>query len=280
MKTQLSDFTHVFRALRTFGAESFISGGPLRSGARLSIWDSKVESVIANLSARPRLFWRPIVSPRSSPPPTLHRMLNASRSAIVIVVLQTLGIRWGCAEFRSTSARRGVGLWTDGSGKSTVLRILGTLLNPTPAPGRQRDDIVREPTRVRLIGYWRTPPAIRRPHRTRNLRFAAACWACHTRGRRQLERVARARRGRPRTSFSAGMQRRLALRGLIMRTLEFCCWTNRKQSRQRRCRAHDSVITISCDPRCRLVALHELAPAKAVLARSLTLVEGRIEETR
>ena len=82
--------------------------------------------------------------------------------------------------------------------------------------------------------------------------------------------------------FSAGMQRRLALARLILRNPRVLLLDEPYSNLDTEgVELMNSVIAETVESGgAALVALHELAPAKAVLDRTLTLVEGRIAATQ
>lgn len=82
--------------------------------------------------------------------------------------------------------------------------------------------------------------------------------------------------------FSAGMQRRLALARLILRNPRVLLLDEPYSNLDADgVELMNSVIAgLVRSGGAALVALHELAPAKTMLDRTLTLVEGRIEGTR
>jgi heme exporter protein A len=218
-------------------------------------------------------------------------MLNGQPDqAIVVTGLgKRFGIRWVLRGV-SLDVERGeaVGLLgPNGSGKSTVLRILGTLLNPNAGSGSVNGhDVVRESTSVRAqVGYLAHSPGLYDDLTAReNLRFAADMLGLpYTAAEGSLERVGLAHAADDRVrGFSAGMQRRLALARVIMRSPQVLLLDEPYSNLDKEgVELMNSVINeVLRSGGAALVALHELAPAGSMLARSLTLVEGRIEETR
>ncbi|MGI9042845.1 MAG: heme ABC exporter ATP-binding protein CcmA [Gemmatimonadaceae bacterium] len=171
----------------------------------------------------------------------------------------------------------------NGSGKSTVLRILGTLIRPNAgSAGVAGLDVGRDAQGVRArVGYLAHTPGLYDDLTAReNLEFAADMLGIpyssveSTLERAGLGDVAGARvRG-----FSAGMQRRLALARLIMRTPEVLLldepYANLDEAGVE---LMNSVISdVIASGGAALLALHELAPARAILDRTLTLADGRI----
>jgi heme ABC exporter ATP-binding subunit CcmA len=198
------------------------------------------------------------------------------------------GIRWVLRGV-SLDVRPGeaVGLMgPNGSGKSTVLRILGTLLNASAGGGSISGlDIVRDASGVRgQVGYMAHTPGLYDDLTAReNLRFAADMLGLqYTMVDSSLERVGLASVAGDRVrGFSAGMQRRLALARLILRSPRVLLLDEPYSNLDAEgVELMNSVIAgIVESGGAALVALHELAPAKAMLDRTLTLVEGRIAAT-
>ena len=199
------------------------------------------------------------------------------------------GIRWVLRGV-SLVVRSGqaVGLLgPNGSGKSTMLRILGTLLNPNAGTGSVNGlDIVRDAGSVRAqVGYLSHTPGLYDDLTAReNLRFAADMLGLpsYAAVESSLERVDLAYAADDRVrGFSAGMQRRLALARLILRNPRVLLldepYSNLDAEGVQL--MNSVIIGIVRSGGAALVALHELAPAKATLDRTLTLVEGRIEAT-
>ena len=175
----------------------------------------------------------------------------------------------------------------NGSGKSTVLRILGTLLNPNAGAGSVDGyDIVRDASSVRgKIGFLAHTPGLYDDLTAReNLRFAADMLGLsHTVADGSLERVGLAHVADDRVrGFSAGMQRRLALARLILRSPRVLLLDEPYSNLDNQgVELMNSVINdVVRSEGAALVALHELAPAKATLDRTLTIVDGRIEAPR
>jgi heme exporter protein A len=206
------------------------------------------------------------------------------------IVVSGLGKRFGSRwVLRGVTLEVGRGeavglLGPNGSGKSTVLRILGTLLNPNAGTGSVNGhDIVRESTSVRAqVGYLAHTPGLYDDLTAReNLRFAADMLGLpYTAVEGSLERVGLAHVAGDRVrGFSAGMQRRLALARLILRSPRVLLLDEPYSNLDAQgVELMNSVINdIVRSEGAALVALHELAPAKAILGRTLTLVDGRIE---
>ena len=198
------------------------------------------------------------------------------------------GIRW---VLRGVSLEVGRGeavglLGPNGSGKSTILRILGTLLNPNAGTGSVSGlDIVRDASAVReQVGYLSHTPGLYDDLTAReNLRFAADMLGLpYTSVEGALERVGLAHVAGDRVrGFSAGMQRRLALARLILRSPRVLLLDEPYSNLDAGGVAlMNSIISgVVRAGGAALVVLHELAPANAVLSRTRTLAEGRIEAT-
>ena len=199
------------------------------------------------------------------------------------------GIRW---VLRGVTLSAGSGevvglLGSNGSGKSTVLRILGTLLKPNAGSAALNGmDVVSEASSVRAeVGYLAHTPGLYDDLTAReNLAFAAdmlglpasSVPACLERV--GLDGVADSRvRG-----FSAGMQRRLALARLILRRPRILLLDEPYSNLDAAgVTLMNSVITeVISNGGAALLALHELAPATGILDRTVTLADGRIDGTQ
>lgn len=175
-------------------------------------------------------------------------------------------------------------LGANGSGKSTVLRILGTLLNPTVG-GATIDglDIASEASEVRgRVGYLAHTPGLYDDLTAReNLRFAADMLGLgYAAVEESLDRVGLAGVASDRVrGFSAGMQRRLGIARLLLRAPRILLldepYSNLDTEGVELMNAILDDVTRSGGAA--LVALHELAPARGVLSRTVSLVEGRIQ---
>lgn len=173
----------------------------------------------------------------------------------------------------------------NGSGKSTVLRILATLLNPNVGTASVNGlDIVRDASSVRSqVGYLAHTPGLYDDLTAReNLCFAADMLGLpHAAAEASLERVGLAHVAADRVrGFSAGMQRRLALARLILRRPRVLLldepYSNLDADGVELMNAAVADIVRSGGGAA-LLALHELAPARGTLDRTLNLVDGRIE---
>jgi len=215
-------------------------------------------------------------------------MFNAQpdRALDVSGLGKRFGARWVLRGV-SLDVRRGeaVGLLgPNGSGKSTVLRIVATLLRPNAGAAAVNGfDVVREAGGVRgQVGYLAHSPGLYDDLTAReNLWFAADMLGSpHAAAEATLERVGLAHVAGDRVrGFSAGMQRRLALARLILRNPRVLLLDEPYSNLDADGVAlMNSVIAgILRSGGAALVALHELAPARAMLKRTCTLVAGRIE---
>ena len=196
------------------------------------------------------------------------------------------GIRWVLRGV-SLQVRRGeaVGLLgANGSGKSTVLRILGTLLKPNAGRASVNGlDVVTDAGSVRgQVGYLAHTPGLYDDLTAReNLRFAADMLGLpYDTVERSLERVGLMRVARDRVrGFSAGMQRRLALARLLMRNPRVLLLDEPYANLDGEgIELMNSILAaVVGSGGAALIALHEQAPAKGMLDRTLTIVNGRIE---
>jgi heme exporter protein A len=174
-------------------------------------------------------------------------------------------------------------LGPNGSGKSTVLRILATLVRPNAGSAVIAGlDAERDSQEVRArVGYLAHTPGLYDDLTAReNLAFAADMLGLpqssvhDTLERAGLGDVALARvRG-----FSAGMQRRLALARLMMRRPEVLLLDEPYATLDEAgVELMNTVIgDVIRSGGAALLALHEQAPARAILDRTLTLADGRI----
>ncbi len=195
------------------------------------------------------------------------------------------GIRWVLRGVTFGVGRGEVAalLGPNGSGKSTVLRILGTLLRANAGTASVNGrDIVLEAAGVRgLVGYLAHTPGLYEDLTAReNLLFAADMLGLpHASVDGNLARVGLGQVAGSRVrGFSAGMQRRLALARLIMRSPSVLLldepYANLDEDG---IELMNSVIRDVIESGgAALLALHELAPARAILARTLSLMDGRI----
>ena len=212
--------------------------------------------------------------------------LDASDRAIVLNGLgKRFGSRW---VLRGVTLEIGCGeavglLGSNGSGKSTILRVLATLIKPNAGSGTVNGlDLVRDAAAVRThVGFLAHTPGLYDDLTAReNLLFAADMLGVHYAGADAvLERVGLTNAADERVrGFSAGMQRRLAIARLVLRNPKVLLldepYSNLDSD------GVDLVNSIVGDivrsGGAALIALHELAPARQTLRRSLTIVDGRI----
>ncbi|HUF29762.1 MAG TPA: heme ABC exporter ATP-binding protein CcmA [Gemmatimonadaceae bacterium] len=174
-------------------------------------------------------------------------------------------------------------LGANGSGKSTVLRVLATLLKPNAGSGLVNgSDVVRAASAVRgEVGFLAHTPGLYDDLTAReNLRFAADMMGLPYAGvEATLDRAGLAHVANDRVrGFSAGMQRRLGIARLILRSPRVLLLDEPYSNLDSE--GVDLMNSIVGDivrsGGAALVALHELAPARAILNRTLTLVEGRV----
>jgi heme exporter protein A len=195
------------------------------------------------------------------------------------------GIRW---VLRGVTLEVGRGevvalMGSNGSGKSTVLRILGTLLRPNAGTALVNGlDIVTDSSAVRAqVGYLAHAPGLYDDLTAReNLVFAADMLGSdHSTVDSSLDLVGLTPMANTRArGFSAGMQRRLALARLIMRRSSVLLldepYSNLDEA------GVDVMNSVIRDVVSRggaaLLALHELAPARGILDRTLVLADGRV----
>ncbi|HTE44253.1 MAG TPA: heme ABC exporter ATP-binding protein CcmA [Gemmatimonadaceae bacterium] len=173
-------------------------------------------------------------------------------------------------------------LGVNGSGKSTFLRILATLIKPHAGTALVcGHDIAREPEEVRAqIGYLAHTPGLYDDLTAReNLIFAAAMLDRDERGVDAiLERVGLlAYASQPVRGFSSGMQRRLAIgRLMLIRPKVLLLDEPYSNLDSGGLDLMNSLISEWVDAgAAALVVLHELAPAADLLDRTVTLQDGR-----
>lgn len=174
-------------------------------------------------------------------------------------------------------------LGANGTGKSTFLRIVGTLLRPHAGAARVfGHDVVRDAGAVReIVAYMAHAPGLYDNLTAReNLRFAAEML-----GREKsavdaaLERVGLLDVGNETVrAFSSGMQRRLAIGRLLLARPRLLLldepYSNLDQSG---IELMNAVISEHVDSGgAAIVVVHEIAPAAEVLHRTLTIADGRI----
>lgn len=207
------------------------------------------------------------------------------RAIDALGVGKRFGIRWVLRGVTLNVDRgEAVGLLgANGSGKSTILRVLGTLLTPNAGTATLNGlDVVRDASAVRgHVGYLAHTPGLYEDLTAReNLKFAADMLGLpQSAVDSSLDRVGLGPMAKSRVrGFSAGMQRRLALARLIMRSPKILLldepYSNLDEAGVG---LMNSVIDdIIRSGGAALLALHELAPARAILDRTLTLADGRI----
>ncbi len=195
------------------------------------------------------------------------------------------GIRWVLRGV-TLEVRRGevVALrGSNGSGKSTVLRILGTLLQPNAGAAKVNGrDVVSDASTVRAdVGYLAHTPGLYDDLTAReNLEFAADMLGLsNSVVESSLDRVGLAAMADSRVrGFSAGMQRRLALARLIMRAPKVLLldepYSNLDEAGIGL--MNEVISEVIASGGAALLALHELAPARGIIDRVLTLTDGRI----
>lgn len=213
-------------------------------------------------------------------------MHNSHLAMNVAGLGKRFGARWVLRGVTlEVSAGEAVGLLgANGSGKSTILRVMGTLLAPTVGTATIDGlDIVRESSAVRArVGYLAHAPGLYDDLSAReNLRFAADMLGLRYAAVEQsLERVGLAHAAGDRIrGFSAGMQRRLGIARLMLRAPRILLLDEPYSNLDA-----EGIELMNAVLRdviraggAALIALHELAPARGVLARTVTLVNGRIE---
>lgn len=174
-------------------------------------------------------------------------------------------------------------LGANGSGKTTMLRILATLLKPSAGSatiyGR---DVVNAADEVRRnVGILSHAPGLYDDLTAReNLRFAADMSGLPaTEISSLLDNVGLAEVADDRVrGFSSGMQRRLAIARLMLRRPRVLLLDEPYSNLD-----SDGIALMNTlisrtarDGGASLVILHELAPAAGILYRTVTIVDGRI----
>jgi heme exporter protein A len=171
----------------------------------------------------------------------------------------------------------------NGSGKTTLLRILSTLLKPTAGSAAiYGHDVARTPDDVRRhVGFLAHAAGLYDDlTASENIRFAADMIGVARTGIPQiLERVGLAHVANNSVrGFSAGMQRRLALaRLLLMRPRLLLLDEPYANLDADGIGMMNAVIRdVKAQGGAALLVLHELAPAKGLLDRVVTLTDGRV----
>lgn len=235
------------------------------------------------------IFARPALSAPDPPTPT-HITMNGQPDRAIEAqgIGKRFGIRWVLRGVTLDVARgEAVALLgPNGSGKSTILRILGTLLRPNAGTAILNGlDVTRDASRVReQIGYLAHTPGLYEDLTAReNLQFAANMLGLPGNlADSSLERVGLASSANNRVrGFSAGMQRRLALARLILRSPRILLLDEPYSNLDEEgVELMNSVIRdVMKSGGAALLALHELAPARGMIDRTLRLVDGRIAGT-
>ena len=195
------------------------------------------------------------------------------------------GVRWVLRGVSlSVDAGETVGLMgPNGSGKSTVLRVLATLLKPNAGTATiDGNDIVTQANDVRAtMGYLAHAPGLYDDLTAReNLLFSAdMLGVAHAEVEPGLDRVGLLRVADERVrGFSAGMQRRLALARLTLRKPRVLLLDEPYSNLDvDGIELMNSLLTsVIASGGSVLVALHELAPSRGLIDRTLTLDDGRI----
>jgi heme exporter protein A len=211
---------------------------------------------------------------------------QSDRAIDVRSVGRRFGLRW-VLRGASFEVRPGevVGLLgPNGSGKSTLLRVVATLLKPNAGSAVVNGlDVVEDAVAVRAqVGYLAHSPGLYEDLTAReNLRFAADMLGVpHALVEDSLARVGLIAAADTRVrGFSAGMQRRLALARLSLRNPRVLLldepYANLDEEGVGL--VNGIIAGIARGGGAALVALHELAPARGLLSRTITLVDGRID---
>ncbi len=205
-------------------------------------------------------------------------------------VARRFGARW---VLRGVSIELGPGeivglLGANGSGKTTLLRIFGTLLKPTAGTARiYGHDVARETDAVRSeLGFMAHTPGLYDDLTAReNLRFGAMMLGLPVGNNLDaaLERVGLGHVINERVrGFSAGMQRRLAMARLLLRHARVLLLDEPYSNLDTAgIKLMNEIITeAGAAGGAALVVLHELAPAAGVLDRTITIVNGRVAESK
>ncbi len=205
-------------------------------------------------------------------------------------VARRFGARW---VLRGVSIELGPGeivglLGANGSGKTTLLRIFGTLLKPTAGTARiYGHDVARETDAVRSeLGFLAHTPGLYDDLTAReNLRFGAMMLGMPVGNNLDaaLERVGLGHVINERVrGFSAGMQRRLAMARLLLRHARVLLLDEPYSNLDTAGIAlmNEIITEAGAAGGAALVVLHELAPAAGVLDRTITIVNGRVAESK
>jgi heme exporter protein A len=173
-------------------------------------------------------------------------------------------------------------LGANGSGKSTLLRIFGTLLRPSAgAAAIYGNDVVRAADAVRTtIGFLAHSPGLYDDLTAReNLLFAANMLGIgHAEVDTVLARVELTYAANERVrGFSAGMERRLAVARLLLSRPRLLLLDEPYSNLDPAGISMMSALIAEAVGAggAALVVLHELAPAAAILSRTVTIQDGR-----
>lgn len=191
-------------------------------------------------------------------------------------VLRGISLRVACGEV--------VGLLgANGTGKSTLLRLVATLLRPHAGTiAVSGHDAVQNASEVRrVVAYLAHLPGLYDDLTAReNLEFAAAMLdRPPAEVDAALERVGLATVANERVrGFSSGMQRRLAIARLVLQRPRVVLLDEPYSNLDAAgIQLMNSLIADWTDAGvAALVVLHELAPASRVLDRTVTIVDGRL----
>jgi len=200
-------------------------------------------------------------------------------------VARRFGARW---VLRGVTLRLQAGeivglLGANGSGKSTLLRIFGTLLKASAGEARiYGSDVATEPDTVRAqVGFLAHTPGLYDDLTAReNVAFAATMLGLPTADiDGALARVGLAAVANERVrGFSAGMQRRLGLARLLLRRPRLLLldepYSNLDAAGIEL--MNEVIVEKVRQGGAALVVLHELAPAREMLDRTVTIVDGKV----
>ena len=200
-------------------------------------------------------------------------------------VARRFGARW---VLRGISLRVQAGeivglLGANGSGKSTLLRICGTLLKCSAGAARvYGKDVTTDADAVRAeVGFLAHTPGLYDDLTAReNMTFAAAMLGLPMADiDGALARVGLAAVANERVrGFSAGMQRRLALARLLLRRPRLLLLDEPYSNLDAAGIAlmNEVIVEKVREGGAALVVLHELAPARDMLDRTVTIVDGKV----